>query len=95
VDAREGSVRDYSKIPQQLEARFSELDEDSALRPTIINPGNAWQKRFQKSLLSAPENTSLGPAEQGRERQKAFDLLDALTKAGCLTVGSSLLGTLS
>jgi len=32
------------------------------------------------------ETTSLGPDEQGKERNKAFDLLDALTKSGALSV---------
>jgi len=86
ASAPSDDVIDYTKIPQQMEAQFDEFDEDSALRPTIIAPGNTWNKKFQKTLLSAAESTSLGTDEQGKERQKCFDLLDALTKSGALSV---------
>jgi hypothetical protein len=52
-------VVDYTKIPTELEQKFDALDEDNALRPTIINPGTMWSKSFQKSLLSEPESTTL------------------------------------
>ena len=39
---------DYTKIPKQLDAKFEELDEDSALRPTIIKPGTLWTHKSQK-----------------------------------------------
>jgi len=77
---------DYTKIPQQLEKKYEELDVDGALRPTIIAPGNSWSKRFQKTLLSAPESSNMGTDEQGKERTKCFDLLDALTKSGVLSI---------
>ena len=66
----DGPIVDYTKIPRQMEQKFDELDEDSALRPTIITAGNTWEKKFQKALLSAPESTTLGKEEQGRERNK-------------------------
>lgn len=77
---------DYTKIPTQLEERFDKFDENNALRPTIINIGETWSKTFQKSLLSEPENTQVYSSEQEKEKNKAFDLLDALTKSGALTV---------
>ena len=39
---------DYTKIPKQLDAKFEELDVDSALRPTIIKPGTLWTHKSQK-----------------------------------------------
>ncbi len=30
------------------------LDEDGALRPTIINVGKVWDKKYQASLLASP-----------------------------------------
>jgi len=82
---------DYTKIPKELEKKFEALDEDAALRPTIIKPSDMWTKRFQKTLLSAAESSSLGADEQGKERQKCFDLLDALTKSGALTMDAASL----
>jgi len=81
-----GAITDYTKIPSEMEKKFEELDEDSALRPTIINPGNTWTKRYQKALLAEPETMTMLTEEQGKERNKAFDLLDALTKSGGLSV---------
>jgi len=84
-------VVDYTKIPNQLEKKYEELDVDGALRPTIINPGTVWTRRFQKSLLAEPETKSLSKDEQGKERNKAFDLLDALTKSGSLAIEAASL----
>jgi len=64
---------------------------DGALRPTIINPGNDWTKSFYSSLMSKEEKKNLGIEEQGKERNRAFDLLDALTKSGALTVDEAAL----
>eukprot|EP01128_Nolandella_sp_AFSM9_P006116 TRINITY_DN3077_c0_g1_i1.p1 TRINITY_DN3077_c0_g1~~TRINITY_DN3077_c0_g1_i1.p1 ORF type:complete len:991 (+),score=265.41 TRINITY_DN3077_c0_g1_i1:35-2974(+) len=82
---------DYTTIPTELESKYEEFDEDSALRPTIIKPGNSWSKKFQKTLLSKPESTSLGTGEQGTEKNKAFDLLDALSRSGSLAVDQASL----
>ena len=81
-----GETIDYTKIPGLMEKKFEELDVDSALRPTIITAGTAWVKKYQKALLSAPESVGLGTTEQGKERTKTFDLLDALTKSGAISV---------
>ena len=82
---------DYTKIPVALDAKYEALDEDSALRPTIINPGPHWSKKYLKSLLSAPADASLGPDEHGKERNKAFDLLDALSRSGSLPIDQASL----
>lgn len=75
---------DYTRIPAELDRKFEELDEDSALRPTIINPGEYWSRSSQKGLLSAPVTGTLGANDQKNERNKAFDLLDALSRSGAL-----------
>merc|ERR1712060_802761 len=62
------------------------LDVDSALRPTIISPSDAWTKRAQKALLASPSESTLRSEDQKREKDAAFDLLDALTKSGALPV---------
>jgi len=77
---------DYTKIPRELEEQFDELDSEGACRPTIIKPGSPWTKRFQKSLLAAPESKTVDTDEQGKERQRCFDLLDGLTKSGALAI---------
>lgn len=71
---------DYTSLPRELEAKFSALDEDSALRPTIINVGKQWTKRSKKGLLSDFTTSGLQKAEQKLEKQRCYDLLDALVR---------------
>jgi hypothetical protein len=77
---------DYTRIPTLLDRRFEEIDEDAALRPTIINPGEVWKKTSQKGLLSEPITSTLMAKEQETEKNKAFDLLDALSRSGTLPI---------
>eukprot|EP01104_Vermistella_antarctica_P016952 TRINITY_DN590_c0_g1_i2.p1 TRINITY_DN590_c0_g1~~TRINITY_DN590_c0_g1_i2.p1 ORF type:complete len:948 (+),score=314.10 TRINITY_DN590_c0_g1_i2:144-2987(+) len=84
-DVPEGLI-DYTQVPQALERKFGALDEDGALRPTIIKPGTVWERRAQKALLAKPHDETLRKDEQKREREKAFDLLDALSRSGSLVV---------
>jgi hypothetical protein len=77
---------DYTEIPKALEKQFEQLDKEGAVRPTIINPGLLWTKRAQKALLADPTSTSLGVDDQKSEKNRAFDLLDALSRSGGLSV---------
>ena len=81
-----GEADDYTKLPAELDRKFEALDDDGALRPTIINPGEVWTRSSQKGLLTAPIQTTLRAKEQKDEKNRAFDLLDALTKSGALPI---------
>mmetsp|Transcript_103783 Transcript_103783/g.292744 ORF Transcript_103783/g.292744 Transcript_103783/m.292744 type:complete len:145 (+) Transcript_103783:2-436(+) len=69
-----------------MDERFEALDVDGALRPTIISPSDTWTKRAQKALLAKPVVSLLGCDQQKIEKDAAFDLLDALTKSGALSL---------
>ena len=84
--ASAGDLVDYTKLPALLDKRFEELDEDGALRATILRPGDRWTRSAQKGLLSAPAQASLSAKQQKEEKNRAFDLLDALTKSGALPI---------
>jgi len=84
-------VRDYTKVPKQMDAQFETLAPDSALRPTIINPGVCWTKRSQKALLAQPVTSTLFFDDQKAEKDAAFDLLDAITKSGALPLSHAAL----
>jgi hypothetical protein len=73
---------DYTTIPQQLDRQYEKLDEDSALRPTIITAGPQWQLSSQAGLLSKPRTTPLHANEQAAKKAEAFHLLDALSRSG-------------
>mmetsp|Transcript_31723 Transcript_31723/g.68563 ORF Transcript_31723/g.68563 Transcript_31723/m.68563 type:complete len:424 (+) Transcript_31723:63-1334(+) len=77
---------DVTKLPGALDAKMQELDEDNALRPTIVNLGPTWKKKWCESLLTGPTKSVLGEEEQRTEKNKAMDLLDALTRSGALPI---------
>ena len=82
---------DYTQIPALLDGKCEALDEDNALRPTTIKTGETWRLKFQKGLLSKPSSRSLGAEQQDEEKAKAFDLLDALSRSGVLSIESASL----
>ena len=86
-----GDAVDYTRLPGELDKKFEALDVDGALRATIINPGDAWTRTAQKGLLSAAKTARVSPAEQKTDKHRAFDLLDALTKSGALSVDDASL----
>ena len=77
---------DYTQIPKALDRRFEELNKVGSVRPTIINPGQVWLKQAQKALLAAPVSMSIDVSGQKSEKDQTFDLLDALSRSGGLTV---------
>ena len=58
---------DFTKIPNEIEAKLTEYDSDNSVRPTIINVGQGWEKNFKKSLLAAPETVTLNVDAQSQE----------------------------
>lgn len=86
------AVRDYTRVPQEMEEHFETLDTDGTLRPTIITPGDCWTVREQTALLQASTTTRiLRSSAQKKEKDAAFDLLDALTKSGSVPLENASL----
>lgn len=79
-----GAAVDFTKVPSALDALYATHDVDNALRPTLLKTGERWVKRSQRALLGTPSTSTLFPAEQKKETQAAFDLLDALSRSGSL-----------
>lgn len=86
VEEEESTGIDFTLFPTVLNKRMEELDEDDAVRPTILHPSDSWTMRVHASLLTKPEDKTLGENEQRSEKNKAFDLLDALSRSGSLPV---------
>ena len=82
VDAEEAAEMDYTRLPAVLDAKLLAQDSDSAVRPTRIDVGEVWTRRAQRALLAKPTSSAMGTDEQKREKEKAFDLLDALSRSG-------------
>lgn len=83
---------DFTAVPRKLDSRFDELDLDAALRPTILKPDyTRWTRKFQKSLLSSEQTDT---PDVRTEKNKAFDLLDALSRSGSLAIDAAELHVL-
>eukprot|EP00754_Rhynchopus_humris_P029267 Rhum_TRINITY_DN15204_c1_g1::Rhum_TRINITY_DN15204_c1_g1_i4::g.143635::m.143635 len=79
------STHGVASIPQRMEAAFLALDSEGCLRPTIVRPGDSWHKRSSKSLVHDDAEEELFDADdRRRERRRALDLLDALTRCGAI-----------
>ena len=85
---------DYTKIPTLLDKRFDGLDEDSSIRSNIITPSDKWTKKAQQALLGKPVSSTLRSTEHKSEKDRAFDLLDALTRSGALCLDHASLHVL-
>ncbi|KAJ9471548.1 hypothetical protein DIPPA_28427 [Diplonema papillatum] len=82
-------VLDVSTLPHALEKQFEAFSDAACIRPTIIKPGDSWTKRYQPKLLSDVKTSNVGSDLQTKEKNRAFDLLDALTRSGVLTIEES------
>jgi hypothetical protein len=82
-------IDDCTVLPDALNKKFDQLDKDGAVRPIILTVGKSWKKRSQKALLSAATTSTLQADEQKSERSAAFDLLDALSRSGGLTLDNT------
>lgn len=91
IEDNDPNKEDYTQYPPALDAKYEALDEDSSLRPTIINIGETWTKSSQKSLLSTATTQDVGKDGQVSEKNKALDLLDAISRSGSLSVDSATL----
>jgi len=89
--APEGSEGDVSLMPKLIESQLERYDEEGAVRPTIINLGLEFKKKSQANILADLTESVLSTEDQRLEKQKAFDLLDALTRSGGLCVEDAAL----
>ena len=77
---------DYTKLPALLNQEFDRLDIDNAIRPTKIKTCDVWTLSRQNGLLSDAVTTTMDEVSQHKSRNAAYDLLDALTRSGVLSV---------
>ena len=82
-------VEDFTLLPHLLDEKLDKYDTDHALRSTVLTTGSKWTRRRQANLLVPPQSTELNPAAVDQETQKAFDLLDALSRSGTLPIASA------
>eukprot|EP01084_Bolivina_argentea_P263782 446606_1 len=77
---------DYTKVPITMESGFQLFDKETAIRPTKIKVGHHWHKTMKKGLLRSSKVASLNLEEQKIEKNRAMDLIDALSRSGDLSL---------
>ena len=80
---------DFTLIPKQLDQSVERNGEAASLRSTTIKTGSNWTRNRQANLLSKPERHDLDADLIRKEKSKAFDLLDALSRSGSLAIAHS------
>ncbi len=80
----------FTALPQVLNSRIEAQAGGAAMRSTTIKLGDTWQRNRQENLLGKPEHSFLTASESIKaEKNKAFDLLDALSRSGSLPIAFS------
>jgi len=75
--------KDWTKMPNLLTSNVAKYSDNACLRPTILTVGQTWVRETKPGLLSkSVKNTSFSNEEQQKEKNRAYDLLDALTTSG-------------
>jgi len=77
---------DFTLIPQALDKSIETSGGGNALRSTTIKSGSNWIRNRQANLLTKPKKQGLSVDDIKKEKNKAFDLLDALSRSGSLAL---------
>jgi len=76
----------FTMIPKHLDHLFETHDREGAVRSTILKISDRWTRKRQEDLLSSLEMNHLREEDFKSEKNKAFDLLDALSRSGALPI---------
>mmetsp|Transcript_16994 Transcript_16994/g.37132 ORF Transcript_16994/g.37132 Transcript_16994/m.37132 type:complete len:1009 (-) Transcript_16994:24-3050(-) len=87
--AADSAVEDFTLVPKKLDAKFADLDTDNSLRSTILSATKTWTRLRQENLLSSLKSSVLRQEMIESEKNKAFDLLDAISRSGTLPIACS------
>jgi hypothetical protein len=84
--ASNSSCSDFTSVPKLLDMAIEKYDTSSALRSTTIKTAEVWFRERQENLLTKPKVHTLHSDVIKSEKNKAFDLLDALSRSGSLSL---------
>lgn len=78
---------DFIAMPKVLDRAIELNDKDASIRSTTITTAkHGWTRHRQPNLLTKAEKIALSTTEIETEKNKAFDLLDALSRSGSLDI---------
>ena len=75
---------DVTVMPKKLNQVLEQYDEDKAVRTATIKVGDAWKRKRQENILTKLLESNLTEDDRRVEKNKAFDLLDAVSRSGSL-----------
>jgi hypothetical protein len=82
---------DLSSLPHRLQNHFDQHGLSNVIRPGIIRVGSVWERYHQDTSFSPTRPFSLfHQRDQQSEKQHAYDLLDALTRSGGLSIEGAM-----
>ena len=84
-----GNTEDFTLVPKELDAKLEKHDKDNTLHSTIIKPLSHWARTRQENFLTGAKTSTLLPDTIASEKKKAFDLLDAISRSGTLSIECS------
>lgn len=87
--ALESDTFDFTAMPKKLNQVLEQYDEDNAVRTTTIKAGDHWTRKRQENVLTTLKESSLSEGDRKVEKNKAFDLLDAISRSGSLPLSSA------
>jgi hypothetical protein len=73
-------------MPKMLDALIEQHDSEGSLCSTVVKTSNSWIRSRQENLLSKVRAQTLGSGDIKSEKDKTFDLLDALSRSGSLPI---------
>jgi len=77
----------FAAIPKILDEAIERHDKNAAIRSTTIQTSRSgWIRNRQENLMSSVRSKPLSRNTITSEKNRAFDLLDALSRSGCLSI---------
>ncbi|GFH47178.1 hypothetical protein CTEN210_03653 [Chaetoceros tenuissimus] len=81
---------DFSTIPKVLDKAFENYASKGkfagTLRNVTLKTASTWTKQSKPNLLKPTQTRTIGKSEQQSETNRAYDLLDALSRSGALEI---------
>ena len=77
---------DFTLMPKILDAAVEKSEADASLRSTLLKTSDNWSRNRQENILAKCRMQKLNSSDIRKEKSKAFDLLDALSRSGSLPI---------
>ena len=88
IDDQDNNENNFMKIPEILDETFKDGNDHAVL----VNLSKIWEKRTTEFFIEDEvSEKSLLECDQEDERNSCFDLLDALTKSGTISISDATL----